>query len=91
MSNFDAHQQLLDFMHEQFISKNTDYGNSFHETFQRFGMTAPVVRMWDKLQRVETLINHDPLVVSESMRDTLLDLANYAVMTVLELDHDHDA
>ncbi len=86
MTNHDYHRELLDFMHEQYVDKNTDYGNSFSETFDRFGLTAPIVRMWDKLQRIETLSKQDARVKDESIRDTLLDLANYAIMTVIELD-----
>ena len=85
-TNHDAHKALLDFMHNQYVAKNTDYGNSFSETFERFGLTAPIVRMWDKLQRVETLSKQDARVKDESIRDTLLDLANYAIMSVIELD-----
>lgn len=84
--NHAAHGNLLHHIHEQYVAKNTDYGNSFSETFERFGLTAPIVRMWDKLQRVETLSKQAARVRDESIRDTLLDLANYAIMTVLELD-----
>ncbi len=90
VTNHEAHTELLNFMHEQYVAKNTDYGNSFSETFERFGLTAPIVRMWDKLQRVETLSKQEAQVKDESIRDTLLDLANYAVMTVLELDKRSD-
>jgi hypothetical protein len=86
ITNHEAHAELLNFMHEQYVAKNTDYGNSFSETFERFGLTAPIVRMWDKLQRVETLSKQDARVKDEGIRDTLLDLANYAIMSVIELD-----
>ncbi len=81
-----AHGNLLHQIHDQYIAKNTDYGNSFSETFEHFGLTAPIVRMWDKLQRIETLSHQTARVKEESIRDTLLDLANYAIMTVMELD-----
>ena len=85
-TNHDNHEYLLYILHAQYVAKNADYGNSFSETFERFGLTAPIVRMWDKLQRIETLSRQDAKVKDESIRDTLLDLANYAIMTVMELD-----
>ena len=88
-TNHDNHEYLLYILHAQYVAKNADYGNSFSETFERFGLTAPVVRMWDKLQRIETLSRQDAKVKDESIRDTLLDLANYAIMTVMELDDKH--
>lgn len=45
------------------------------------------IRLSDKLSRFKTL-SKNPVqqVQDESMRDTLLDLANYAIMTVMEMD-----
>lgn len=45
------------------------------------------IRLGDKFSRFKTLSkNADQRVADESIRDTLLDLANYAIMTVLEMD-----
>lgn len=48
--------------------------------------------MSDKLNRFKTLSRNagDAQVKDESMRDTLLDLANYAIMTVMEMDREKD-
>ena len=69
-----------------FIHGERVQGDSFATTFERFGLTAPIVRMWDKLTRIETLSKQEAHVKDESIRDTLMDLANYCVMTVIELD-----
>lgn len=70
-----------------FERKNHDYGDSFTQTVDKFGLTASGVRMHDKLERFITLIQKDKAMrVDEPMRDTLLDLANYAIMTVMYLD-----
>ena len=45
------------------------------------GIVASAVRMTDKLNRFKTLMNKPHSEVDESLCDTLLDLANYAVMT----------
>lgn len=73
-------------MCDTFISKNHDYGNSFFESLDRKGLVAAVVRMEDKMNCLNTLCMADGKVKNESKRDTLLDLANYAIMTVMWLD-----
>ena len=70
-----------------FERKNHDYGDSFTQTVDKFGLIASGVRMHDKLERFVTLAQKDiSMKVDESMRDTLLDLANYAIMTVMYMD-----
>lgn len=66
-------------------SKNHDYGDSFSKSYKEFGLVAPVVRMSDKMERLKTLCKKNALV-NESVRDTLIDLACYAAMTVAEID-----
>ena len=71
---------------DTYKAKNADYGDSFSKSYQEFGLTAPIVRMSDKLERLKTLSKADAKVKDESIKDTLKDLGNYAFMTVLELD-----
>lgn len=66
---------------QTYIDKNSDYGNSFDQSLTEFGFVASAVRMTDKLNRFKTLIDKPQSEVEESLCDTLLDLANYAVMT----------
>lgn len=68
-----------------YIKKNIDYGDSFSKSYQEFGLVAPVVRMSDKVERLKSLSKAEAQVKDESIRDTLLDIANYAIMTVVEL------
>ncbi|MGM7685191.1 nucleotide modification associated domain-containing protein [Cytobacillus sp. Hm23] len=44
------------------------------------------MRLDDKMKRLKQLHNNTAQVKDESMTDTLLDLANYAVMSVMELN-----
>lgn len=88
-------------MAETYEKKNHDYGDSFDKSLDKFGLIASVVRMGDKMNRIESLINksiQNPaypsvsvkdvnLVKDESIKDTLLDLANYAIMTVMWMDN----
>lgn len=70
---------------QTYIAKNSDYGNSFDQSIDEFGLIAGVVRMSDKLNRLKTLINKPRSEVDESLRDTALDLANYATMFARKL------
>lgn len=74
-------------MLETYKRKNADYGDSFGESVQELGIVAAITRISDKCNRLKSLINNPAKVADESMRDTLLDLANYAVMTLIELDN----
>lgn len=65
--------------------KNADYGNAFGISMQEFGLTAPAIRLTDKLNRFKSLIKKEAEVKSESIEDTLIDLAAYAMMTVAEM------
>ena len=68
---------------EVFIRKNTDYGDSFAED----GPVGTIVRIGDKIKRMKSVTKRGiSLVDDESLRDTLLDLHNYAAMAVMLLD-----
>ena len=63
--------------------KNKDYGNSFEQTLDEFGLIAGVIRLNDKMNRVKQLCKSQKQEVKdEKIEDTLIDLANYAVMTL---------
>lgn len=69
-------------------AKNRDYGNSFSESFREEGMAMVRIRIGDKFNRLKNLTRGaQQRVKDESVRDTLLDLANYAIMTIMELDN----
>ena len=81
------HKKLCEQLNALYEKKNHDYGDSFHKTFVEEGLAMPRIRLSDKLSRFNTLSRGDRQQVSdESIRDTLIDLANYALMTVMELD-----
>lgn len=81
------HKKLCDELNALYAKKNHDYGNSFHHTFVEEGLAMARIRLGDKLNRFKTLSRGESQkVTDESMRDTLIDLANYALMTVLEME-----
>jgi len=73
---------------ELFIRKNHDYGNSFERSLDEDGLIVAKIRLSDKLSRFSTLVKSDSKVKDESIRDTLMDFATYAMMTVMFLDGD---
>ncbi len=86
------HKEICDGLNELYARKNHDYGDSFHTTFVEEGLAMARIRLGDKFSRFKTLSrlscndSDQQQVTDESIRDTLLDLANYAIMTVLEMD-----
>lgn len=84
------HQELLDSMHKLYITKNSDYGDSVHDTYMKYGIDSFLVRMTDKLNRVYSLTRKNSVqkVNNEKIEDTLLDLANYSILALIELKED---
>ena len=81
------HMELCKYLNNLYATKNKKYGDSFSITVQKYGIIAALTRLSDKWQRFETLIlTKDPGTPDESIRDTLLDMANYCIMTVMELN-----
>lgn len=83
------HVKIVNGLSELYKAKNADYGDSVHETYLKYGLTSFLVRMEDKLSRLRSLSQksaEEQRVKEESIRDTLLDLANYAIIAVIELD-----
>jgi hypothetical protein len=77
---YNLHKELLDKIHVTYKQKNEAYGNSFDKSVERWGYTAALVRMEDKLNRLEQLLLNNVDANDESALDTALDLASYAIM-----------
>lgn len=80
------HKAICDGIHDLYERKNHDYGDSFGQSFRDHGILAGVIRIEDKFNRLKTLAGGaEQKVQDESIRDTLRDMANYAIMTLLEM------
>lgn len=90
MNKTDKMSLIFREMLETYKAKNADYGDSFSKSYQEFGLTAPVVRISDKVERLKALSKADAKVKDESIRDTLIDLANYAIMTAVEMENEDE-
>jgi peptide subunit release factor 1 (eRF1) len=79
--------KILAEMFDTYKKKNADYGNSFSETIQEFGYIPAVARINDKVKRMKNIVKGQKMnIENESLRDALLDTANYCVLTIVELD-----
>lgn len=83
------HQEFLDKLHNLYVTKNRDYGDSVHRTYERYGMISYLVRIEDKINRVQSLTEEGiQRVNDEKLQDTLLDAANYLILAAIELEND---
>jgi hypothetical protein len=72
---------------ELFRKKNQDYGDAF----ANYGAIGILVRMGDKISRLQSISSKNiSLINTESLRDTLIDLHNYAAMAIMLIDEDKD-
>lgn len=87
VAKVQRHKIICEEINDLYDRKNHDYGDSFHQTFVEEGMAMARIRLGDKFNRFKTLSRGgDQKVNDESIRDTLIDLANYAIMTVVEME-----
>lgn len=74
-----------------YAAKNKDYGNAFLNSFIKFGPMYPLSRLDDKLNRLVTILkNGDIFVKEESVKDTLMDIAAYAIMSLVAFNKQND-
>ena len=92
MVKIQRHKELCEGIHAIYEAKNADYGDSFGKTFELLGIISAVTRITDKYNRmVQLAIGHDQRVKDESIKDTLIDMANYCIMTVMEIEKQEEA
>lgn len=65
-----------------YARKNHDYGNSFDKGMDTIGTAYGIGRIYDKVNRLITLSNHQAKISDESFNDTLIDLACYSIMMI---------
>lgn len=88
MDKIAMHKDICVELNNTYAKKNKDYGNSFGETFNKLGIISAVTRITDKYNRLVslcTLPDEERMVRDETISDTLLDMANYCIMTEIAL------
>ena len=68
---------------ELYKKKNEDYGNSFEQSLNQYGLLPTIIRLKEKITRADNIfMNNKTAVIDESMEDTLKDIANYSIITL---------
>ena len=83
MDKATMHADICKNLNDLYQRKNHDYGDSFGKSYQEYGMVMACIRLEDKLNRLKSLCKQEAQV-DESVEDTLMDLANYSIMTLIE-------
>lgn len=79
------HLEIVNLLHKTWVEKNERYGDSFSEVYRELGDISALTQVLHKVNRLKTLTVDDKLEDNgESLDDTLLDLANYCVMWLME-------
>ena len=88
------HQEICDYIHmDLYLPKNAAYGDSFHKLYSDLGIISAVTQISHKYNRLVNLAkdkNADTLAADESITDTLLDLANYCILTAMEIEREQN-
>ena len=84
MDKIQEFKKIVDQMADTYAKKNENYGDSFGDTYERLGAVSGLVRLYDKLNRATSLVNGGENHY-ESLEDTFIDMACYAIMNVIEL------
>lgn len=90
MTKVEKHKQLCELLNKIYDQKNHDYSDSFGECYNKLGIISAVTRITDKYNRLCSLATkpeEERMVKDETIKDTLMDMANYCLMTIIELEN----
>ena len=88
MSKIDRHREICNQLNKIYEKKNHDYGDSFGNTYEKLGIISAVTRIADKYNRLCSLATKEAEVEDETIEDTLMDMANYCIMTLIERERE---
>ena len=86
----EAIQQKFQHAKHVLLSKHKDYGPKNISQSPGGPLNGLRVRMWDKFARINHLIDTGATPEHESLKDSFLDMANYAIIAMLVLDDEWD-
>lgn len=90
MDRLGIYEYILNNLEETYRAKNNDYGNSVADTYDKFGCVSFLVRITDEYNKLMTLCNPnapEQRVKDEKIDDTILDLANYCLLWLVEREY----
>ena len=88
MNNIEKFKKITAEMANLYEEKNRNYGNSFDKSLDEDGLLVSKIRLGDKFNRFSSLLKQQSNGTSdESIKDTLIDLANYAIMSIMWMEN----
>ena len=86
------HQEICDYIHmDLYLPKNAAYGDSFHKLYSELGIISAVTQISHKYNRLVNLAkDRNAKTNDESITDILLELANYCILTAMELEREQN-
>lgn len=86
MNKKDIYNSTLQTMSKTYEAKTADYGDSVGDTYNKFGDVSFLTRITDKYNRILSLSDKGECgqVKDESLNDTILDMANYCILWLVE-------
>ena len=91
MDKIKRHEELCTHIHDIYKAKNLAYGDNFGKSFNDWGVASAAIRITDKFNRFINLAKNPEIDHGdEAITDTLLDLCNYSLMTVMEIERQRD-
>lgn len=89
MNRLGIYQYILSNLEDTYKKKNSDYGNSVGDTYEKFGDISFLTRITDKYNRILSLADKGECgeVKDEALEDTILDLANYCLLWLVEREY----
>ena len=89
MDRLGIYQCIINNLEDTYKKKNSDYGNSVGDTYEKFGDISFLTRITDKYNRILSLADKGECgeVKDEALEDTILDLANYCLLWLVEREY----
>lgn len=88
MNKVKKHKEICEKLNKIYEAKNHDYGDSFARVREQYPQSINI-RLWDKLLRLDQLNSGvEAEVKDEKIEDTLMDMANYCIMELIERQYD---
>lgn len=89
MNRLGIYQYIINNLEDTYKRKNSDYGNSVGDTYEKFGDISFLTRITDKYNRILSLADKGECgeVKDEALEDTILDLANYCLLWLVEREY----
>lgn len=89
MNTLEKIKEQCELLENLLCEKNKKYGDSFTRTAEEYGNIALILRIEDKLNRLKQLLLNNEMdnMKGENVKDTLLDLAGYAILSKIYLEN----